>query len=103
MRFLIVTKSRQAIPMEAAVMLVEGMREWARKYTANKKMEQVWGFAGLPGGGGILNVTSIEELDAVMAEFPFTHFSDIQIYALTDLDKALTNGLNAFKKMMPSR
>ncbi len=54
-------------------------------------------------GGGIVNVNSVEEFDALMAEFPVAQFSDTQVYALTDLDKALVNAENAFKKMMPPR
>ncbi len=100
MRFLVVSKSRQALPMEAAAMLVEAMKGWARQNTANKTFEQVWGFAGIPSGGVIVNVNSVEELDVIMAEFPFGQFSETEIYALTDLDESLANAANALKKMM---
>ncbi len=103
MRFLVISKSRQALPMEAAAMLVEAMKGWANQNTANKKFEQLWGFAGIPGGGGIANVNSAEELDAIMAEFPFGQFSKTEIYALTDLEKSLANAANTLKKMMPPK
>jgi len=41
------------------------------------------------GGGGIANVGSLEELDAVMAEFPFGAISDVEVIPLVDLDASL--------------
>ena len=52
-------------------------------------MEQVWNFAGVAGGGGILNVASLEELDAVMSGYPLSPFSSVEIYPLTDLAASL--------------
>jgi muconolactone delta-isomerase len=101
LKFLVVTKSRQSLPPEAAVMMLEGMREWAKKYSANKKFEQIWSFSGLPGGGGIVNVSSIEELDAIMAEYPLAQFSETQIYPLVDIDRSIDNAVNAIRRMMP--
>jgi muconolactone delta-isomerase len=101
MRFLVVTKARQAPPMEAAVMMVEAMKGWIKQYTGNKKMEQIWSFAGGVGGGGIMNVATAEELDAIMGEFPFALYSDIEVYALADVNKTLDNFSNVFKKMAP--
>jgi muconolactone delta-isomerase len=89
--------------MEAAGPLLEAMRAWAKQGLASKKLEQVWSFAGIPGGGGIVNVASLEELDALMTESPLSQFSDTQIYALTDLDKALNNALGALKRMTPPK
>ena len=103
MRLLVVSKSVHPLPMEATGMLLEAMRGWVRQNTANKKMEQSFGFAGLPGGGGILNVNTLEELDAVMAEYPLGPFSDTQIYPLTDLDRSLSNALGVVKKMTPPK
>ena len=85
--------------MEAAVPMIEAMRAWAKQGLASKKMEQIWSFTGIPGSGAIINVASLEELDALMAEFPFSLFSDIQIYPLTDLDKTLANAVGIFKRM----
>ena len=45
-------------------------------------MKAVWGFAGTIGGGGVLEVESHEELDAIMARFPFAPFSSIEIIAI---------------------
>jgi muconolactone delta-isomerase len=103
MRFLVVCKSRQALPMEGAGMLMEAMKGWTKQNLANKKFEQLWSFAGLPGGGGIANVSSLEELDSVMTEFPLGQFSSIEIYPLTDLEKSISNASNVLQKMMPPR
>jgi hypothetical protein len=80
-------------------MMLEAMRGWVKQNTASKKMEQSFGFAGLPGGGAILNVNSLEELDVIMAEFPLGQFSVTQIYALTDLEKSLASAQAVVKKM----
>ena len=101
MRFLIVMKNKFPFPPEATIPLMEGMRGWIKQNTANKKMEQSFGFAGLQAGGGILNVSSPDELDAVMVECPFGPFCETEVYALTDVDRSLSSAINAVKKMMP--
>ncbi len=82
--------------------LVQGMRQWIASHRASGKIEQVWGFAGTNGGGGILNVASHEELDAIMTGFPFGPFSKIEVYPLSDLDAGLDNFEAAIKQMMGS-
>lgn len=77
--------------------LMDAMGLWQDKYAG--KIEQSWAFAGVQGGGGIANVESLEELDAMMAEFPFLAFSDVQIYGLVDLDGALQRARQAFQAM----
>ena len=42
-------------------------------------MEQSWGYAGLPGEGGILNVSSNEELGQIMIGLPLGPFSEIGV------------------------
>ncbi len=101
MKFLVVTKSNQPLPPEMAMDLVDAMEGWARKYTTSGKIEQTWGFAGIQGGGGIVNVNSLEELEAIMAEFPFAPFSDIEIYGLTDLQAGLQLMKQAIQAMAP--
>ncbi len=101
MRFLVVTKSKVPFPPEMALGLLDAMEEWVRKYTTNGKLEQVWGFAGIQGGGGIVNVNSLEELDAIMNEFPFAPFSDTEIYGLADLQTGLQNMKQVIQAMAP--
>ena len=101
MRFLITTKSKQPLPPEMAMGLLDAMSAWAQKYTANGKFEQIWGFAGAKGGGGVLKVDSLEEVDAIMAEFPFGQFSDIEVNGLVDVDTTLKNIKQAIQTMAP--
>lgn len=91
MRFLALSKTREAMPPEVAPMLVEAMRTWLDEHRGSGALVDVWSFAGLPGGGGILEVDSTEQLDAVMSAFPFGPFSDMEIYPLSDIDASLTN------------
>ncbi len=101
MRFLVVSKSNQPPPLEMAMGLIDAMAEWVRKYTANGKFEQVWGVAGVQAGGGILKVDSLEEVDAIMAEFPFGPFSDVEVYPLVDIQVSLKNTKQAIQGMAP--
>ncbi len=101
MRFLVVTKSKAPFPPEMALGLLDAMEGWVRNYTASGKLEQTWGFAGLQGGGGIANVNSLEELDALMTEFPFAPFSDTEIYGLADLQTGLQNMKQVIQAMAP--
>jgi muconolactone delta-isomerase len=101
MKFLVVTKSKAPFPPEMAMGLVEAVEEWSRKYTTSGKIEQIWGFAGLQGGGGIVNVNSLEELDTIMTEFPFAPFSDTEIFGLTDLQPGLQTMKRAIQAMAP--
>ncbi len=99
MRFLVTTINRSPMPPEAAAMLVPAMKEWAARHSASGVFEQIWSFAGLQGGGGIANVDSLEQLDSVMAEFPFGPFSEIHVYGLADVNQAMDN----FDRLMQMR
>lgn len=101
MKFLVVTKSKQPFPPEMAMGLIDAMEGWSRKHTASGKIEQAWGFAGIQGGGGIINVNSLEELDAIMTEYPFAPFSDTKVYGLVDLQASLKNTKQAVQAMTP--
>jgi muconolactone delta-isomerase len=65
---------------------MDGAMAWKRKYEG--KMEQLYAFAGMQGGGGIADVDSIEELDTMIAELPMSPFTEIEIYPLTDVEVA---------------
>jgi len=100
MRYLVVTKQTTPMPPEMVLGLFGAMKAWSARHIASGKLEQVWSFAGLNGGGGIFNVGSLEELDQIMAEFPLGPFSDRKIYGLVDLDKSLDTASKAFEAMM---
>jgi muconolactone delta-isomerase len=82
-----------------AMALTQAMKQWADTHRASGKIEQIWNFAGLQGGGGIANVESHEELAAIMAGFPFGPFSKIEVYALSDLDAGLEAFTQAIQMM----
>ena len=85
MRFLITGTNKFPLPPDIGPGLVDATIAWAKKYTANGKFEQTWSVAGLPAGGMIVNVNSLEELDAISTEFPLGPFSEQEVYPLTDL------------------
>ena len=100
MKILVVTKAKHPLPPEAAPGLIDALSGWARRHTENGKMEAAWSFAGMPGGGGVLNVESLEELDAIMTEFPLAAFSEIELYPLVELHESLQRTKQAFQLMM---
>jgi muconolactone delta-isomerase len=87
MKFLIVSNSKHLVPPEVMTGVIDATRSWLQKYT--EKIEQAWGFAGTQGGGGIINVESLEELDVIMTEFPMGPFSETQVRGLVDLEPSL--------------
>ena len=99
MKFLIMSHSKHPFPPEIGPALVDAMYGWPDRHSA--KMEQVWGFAGVQGGGGVLNVTLLEELDQVMTEFPFAPFSETQVIPLTEIRASLDRVKQAMAAMAP--
>ena len=97
MRFLLVTTNKAPLPPEVAPSLIDAMRPWLTKHAG--KVEQVWSFAGIQGGGGIIDVESLEEMDAFMAEFPLGPFSDITIYPLVELYGSLERSKQSMQAM----
>lgn len=89
MKFLIVSKPKHMVPPEFTLPLIDAFIAFLDKYGAAGKLESAWSFAGTQGGGGIANVDSVEELDAIMAEYPFGPFSEIEVYPLADLKASL--------------
>jgi muconolactone delta-isomerase len=100
MRFLIVTTGREAGPPEMAMPLLQAMRAWLAEHRASGKLVDVWSFAGSIGGGGIVEVESHEELDAIMAGFPYGQTSHVDVYPLADLDASLDNLEASIVQMM---
>jgi muconolactone delta-isomerase len=58
-----------------------------------------WTNAGKAGGGGILNVESLEELDAILVEFPVGPFSEIEVVPITELQASLERSKQMFAAM----
>jgi hypothetical protein len=87
MRFLVTTDPKHMAPPELIPMLIDGMDGWLSKYKSN--FVAVWSSAGKPGGGGIVEVDSPEQLDQMMIEFPFGPFSEIRIMPIVELRESL--------------
>ena len=87
MRFLVISKNKHLVPPEVLPTVVDAMSEWINRY--NDKLEQVWGFSGIQGGGGIIRVESLDELDAILSEFPMGPFAEQEIYPLVELGDSL--------------
>jgi muconolactone delta-isomerase len=98
MRFLITSKSIHPIPPDMVMPTFQAMKAWTQDLLKKKKMEQGWGFAGQAAGGGILNVNSFEELDAILARYPFGPFSDTQVYPLVDLIPSIDEAMKAIQE-----
>ena len=67
---------------------------------ASGKATAAWAFAGTIGGGGVLEVESHEELDAIMSRFPFAPFSTVEVIALSNLEDSLNNAKTFVEEML---
>ncbi len=101
MRFLIAGKNKYQMPPEMAPAIVDATIAWAKKYTGNGKIEQLWGLAGMSAGGGIANVDSADELDAIMTEFPLGPFTDIEVHPMVDLAGSMEKLKQAMQAAAP--
>ncbi len=84
MRFLVITNPKHPVPPELAVVLSDAMLGWMTKIKESGKLETLFGYTGIPGGGCILNVDSAEEANSIILEFPFGPFSDVQVHVVVD-------------------
>jgi muconolactone delta-isomerase len=103
MRFLVVSKPKHYIPPNAAIGLIDAMAAWVEQNTAEGKFEQVWSFAGIAGGGGIVSVDSLEDLDTIMTAYLFGPFSDTEVLPLVDLGNSLQAGKEAITSAMAAQ
>ena len=100
MQFLVLTEQTNPPPPDMVLPLVGAMEAWVARHREAGKFRHIWSFAGIPGGGGVVEVASAEELDVIMASFPFGPFSTIKVYALSDLDQSLVSLRTAFQQSM---
>ena len=98
MRVLLITRNEHPIPPEAALPLFQGFAAWREKYRGN--MESFFFFAGIAGGGGILNVPDEVALNKMMTEWPLAAFSKSEIYPILDGDIALPHYIEVIQAMM---
>lgn len=87
MRALIVARQKTSPPMEMMTILVDGFRQWRDQH--RDRMEHFSFFASGTGGCGIVTVDNEMELHKLVASWPLTPFSDMQVEILVDGDEAL--------------
>ena len=87
---------RQAPPPELLPMMIEGSQQWLDKY--GEKFSTLWWFAG---GGGIGITDQLDEVETMrmMAEHPFTPYSDVDVRICVD-PRA---GIDAFRQAVAER
>jgi muconolactone delta-isomerase len=100
MKFLVTSKPRFQIPPEMIGPILDAFTAYVNQYTESGNIQESWSFAGVQGGGAILNVDSHEELDAIMTELPIAPFSEIEIYPLVDLHESLQRGRQVVQARM---
>jgi muconolactone delta-isomerase len=100
MQFLVTIKSRDAVPPEMTVSLIEATQAWMAEHRASGKLQSIWAFAGMIAGAAVFEVDSHDEFDALMSGFPFGGSSTIEVFALSDIDKSLASGKAALEQMI---
>ena len=100
MRFLVLTEPSSPTPPEMVLPLIGAMEAWIARWRTAGKFQHTWAYAGTNGGGGVVEVESPEELDVIMAGYPFGPFSTIKVHALSDLDQSLAAARTAVQQMM---
>ena len=100
MQFLVITRQSMPPPPEMLMPMIGAMEAWVAQNRASGKATATWAFAGTPGGAGVVEVESHEELDAIMSRFPFGPYSTVEIIALSNLDESLANAKAFVGEMM---
>lgn len=100
MQFLVITRQKTPAPPEMLMPMLGAMEAWVAQNRASGKAKAIWGFAGTIGGGGVLEVESHEELDAIMSRFPFGPFSTVEVIALCGIEESLSNAKAFVQEMM---
>lgn len=99
MKFLTIIIQKQPPPPEMMPALVEGTIQWMAWAKGSGKFEAIYSVAGQPGGLGIADVSSLEELDDIIRGYPMTPYCDVQTLPLSDVDHSLNALREQVKKM----
>ena len=86
MKIVITNRPKSAPPLEAMPQLLAGLGAWVEKY--GPRFESLYFFAA-GGGFGVLEVEDSWEVLAMMAEYPFTNFADVEVRAVVDAATAV--------------
>jgi len=99
MKFLVIVTQRQAPPPEIMPVLVDATAQWTASAKKGGKFDVIYSIAGQPGGLGIVNVNSLEELNELVSGHPMTPFANVQTLPLSDIDHGLKTLREQVKKM----
>ena len=99
MKFLTIIIQKQPPPPEIMPALIEATIKWMAWAKGSGKFDVIYSIAGQPGGLGIANVDSLEELNDIIAGYPMTPFCNVQTIPLSDVDQALATQRELVKKM----
>lgn len=91
MKFLVTILIKWPPPPEILPALYQASQQWLAGVKKSGKYDALFSIAGQPGGGGIFNVDSLEELDDRIKGYPMTPFSEVQTFPLEDIDHAMSS------------
>jgi len=90
MKFLVITVMKWPAPPEILPALYQASQQWVAESKKSGKLDALYSIAGQPGGVGIVNVDSLEELNDRIQSYPLTPFSEVQTLPLSDIDQAMS-------------
>lgn len=99
MKFMVMPMQTRTVPPELMSTLVEVTAEWMGWAKKSGKFDCIYCISGQPGGIGIVNVNSLEELNDVVSGYPMTPFCEVGVYPLSDIDQAMSALREQVKKM----
>jgi hypothetical protein len=96
MRVAIIYRPKNTPPPDLFPQLLQGLADWVARH--RDRMETLELFLG-GGGFAVLDVGDAAGLHRLVAENPFTPFSDVEIRPVVDPD----TGLRTFQEVFPAR
>ncbi len=86
MKYAIIYRPKHPISRDQLPEMLKGMGEWMQSH--GSRMENVQFFVG-GGGYGTIDTDDAGELTRLLAEQPFTQYSDVEIHPLLDPQAAM--------------
>lgn len=86
MRFVLIYRPKDAIGRESMPEMLAGMGEWMQKH--GSRVEDVQFFVG-GGGLGYIETEDSEELVRLIADNPFSQFSEVEVKPLVAPEKGM--------------
>ena len=98
MKFLIITRNRgnAAVPPAAMPAIIEATRAFITRGRNAGKWDVIYSHPN--GGVAISNHDTAEDLNAWLAEYPFSTLQDIEVLPLSDVDQSIDKLLQAARQ-----